>query len=150
MFHDHLNNPFESPRFSNANLNTFAERHVALLASFNGPAELLAAVRPLIDNFKLQLTDISSHEGIKQAKTVSVDELIDEIKKYISRKGGVIADTFPAASPIYQEFYPYGRSEYTQAVKKNIQVLTERFRDACINHKTELGAEIGDQMTDYA
>jgi len=150
MFHDHLNNPFDSKRISSANLTTFAEKHAALLVSFNAPPALLEATSPLIDNFKLQLTDISNQEGKKQAKTVSVDELIDEIKKYISRKGGVITDTFPADSPTYQEFYPVGRGEYTAAAKKNIQVLVERFRDACVNHKAELGEEIGNRMTAYA
>jgi len=150
MFQDHLNNPFESARISNANLSTFAEKHAALLSSFSGPPELLLALTPLINNFKLQLAEISTSEGRKQAKTVSVDDLIDEIKKFISRKGGVVADKFPADSPAYQEFYPYGRVEYTKAAKKNIQVLVERFKDACIKHKSELGDEIGQQMSAYA
>ncbi len=149
MFKDHLNNPFENARISNANLSTFAEKHAALLSSFSAPPELLSALTPLINNFKLQLTEISTSEGRKQAKTVSVDDLIDEIKKFISRKGGVVADKFPADSPAYQEFYPYGRAEYTKAAKKNIQVLVERFRDACVKYKTELGDEIGQQMSTY-
>lgn len=150
MLKGHLNNPFDSARISNANLSTFAEKHAALLTSFNGPAELLSALTPLINNFKLRLSEISTSEGRKQAKTVSVDDLIDGIKKFISRKGGVVADKFPADSPAYQEFFPYGRGEYTKARKKNIQVLVERFRDACIKYKTELGDEIGQQMSTYA
>ena len=150
MFRGHLANPFDSLRFSHANFNTFAERHIALLGSFNGSAELLAATTPIVESYKLLLTDMSSHEGRKQAKTVSVNELVKEIKKYISRKGGVVADAFPATSPTYQEFYPHGRAEYTLAAKKNIQVLVERFRDACLNHQTELGTDIGTKMTDFA
>jgi len=95
------------------------------------------------------LTNRSTYEGKKQAKTMLLNDLIKEIKKYISRKGGVISDIFHTESPSYQEFFPYGKSEYAKASKKNIQVLVERFRDACVAHQSELGDEIVEKMNAY-
>jgi len=53
MFQDHINNPFESARISNANLSTFAEKHAALLSSFSESPELLRLLPLLsiISNF---------------------------------------------------------------------------------------------------
>jgi hypothetical protein len=73
---------------------------------------------------------------------VSTNEAIANLKVYISRKEGVVADKFPKKTPVYQEFFPLGLSEYRLASNKNLQLIIERFIKAAQIHSHVVGKDI--------
>ena len=145
MFLNHLRNPFLSLQTSDANFSKLAGTHLERLKANNTAnrfESLILQTEPLYQAYITTLTTGSGTSSSKESKTVSTNEAIANLKAYISRKEGVIADKFPKKTPVYQEFFPLGLSEYRIASKKNMQVLAERFTKAAQTHATVLGKDM--------
>ncbi|MGB4774355.1 MAG: hypothetical protein WBP45_04225 [Daejeonella sp.] len=145
----HLNNPFINSRISNANFNKMAQTHLARLKANNASKQfdgLINATDPLHEEYKKALVSGSGTSSVKEVQTMSADEGIKGIRAFISRKEGVINDKFSRKSAAYQEFFPLGLSEYTQASKKNIQLITERLIKACENSEVSAINELGTEL----
>jgi hypothetical protein len=145
MFLNHLRNPFLSLQTSDANFSKLAATHLERLKANNISnrfENLILQTEPLYQAYITTLTTGSGTSSSKESKTVSTNEAIANLKTYISRKEGVIADKFPKKTPVYQEFFPLGLSEYRIASKKNLQMLAERFVKASQIHSAVLGKDI--------
>lgn len=145
MFLNHLRNPFINLQTSEANFNKLAGTHLERLKANNTGnrfESLILQTEPLYQAYISTITTSSGTSSTKESKTVSTNEAIANLKTYISRKEGVIADKFPKKTSVYQEFFPLGLSEYRLASKKNIQLLAERFIKAAQLHSATIGKEI--------
>lgn len=145
MFLNHLRNPFLNLQTSEANFNKLASTHLERLKANNTGNRfdtLILQTEPLYQAYISTLNTSSGTSSSKESKTVSTNEAIINLKAYISRKEGVIADKFPKKTPVYQEFFPMGLSEYRLSSKKNVQLLAERFIKAAQLHGSVLGKEI--------
>ncbi len=151
MISFHLNNPFIAERISNDNFNKYSSTHIErLTAGIPVPADTLYGVA-VSTIFNTMITDTqacyntwkstvdikAAETSQKEGRTISVDDSISEMKAFISRKEGVIADKYPNGSPVYEEFFPHGKTEYTTATKKSADTLFKRFNTALENHKSD-------------
>jgi hypothetical protein len=145
MFLNHLRNPFINLQTSDANFSKLAGTHLERLKANNTGNRfeaLILQTEPLYQAYINTLTAGSGSSSSKESKTVSTNDAIANVKAYISRKEGVIADKFPKKTSVYQEFFPLGLSEYRLASNKNLQLLTERFIKAAQIHSAVLGKDI--------
>jgi hypothetical protein len=65
---------------------------------------------------------------------MTVDAIMTEFKTEVSLMEGVIRNAFRNDKPGYEQFFPYGLSEYTTATKSNIELLMDRMVNACGNN----------------
>lgn len=145
MFLNHLKNPFLNAQLSETNFGKLASIHLELLKANNvhtGYTDLIAATEPLYGSFIHALSSGSGSSSIKGSKTMRSNEAIAQLKQFISRKEGVIADLFPRKSSTYQEFFPAGLMEYRLGTKANLQPLTERFIQAAHTYQNVIGNHI--------
>lgn len=148
MFLNHLRNPFLNAEISDVNFGKLASTHIERLKvsnTGNRYSNLIIATEPLYQSFVATLFTGSGSTSSKESKTMRTNEALTNLKAYIGRKEGVIADKFPRNSPLYQEFFPQGLKEYRSASKKNMQVVAGRFIKAAQTYKNDLGEEIAMQ-----
>jgi hypothetical protein len=152
-----LESPFRRLKVSRDKTFKFFEDHLNRLiqAVDNGEpfAGLVAATQLAFDNLKLSLGSYSSTLAQKESKTMTVDQVIEEFKIAIKLREANILIHFSKDSPVYQEFFPHGKTEYHQANKASIERLMTQIITAIDNHKTELGQPLLDEFlalqTDY-
>ncbi len=130
MILQHINNPFANPKISEANFDKIVDTHINRLIT-STPAALYAQMvldtPPLFQAWRTAITTEAIEKALREGRTISVNDAVKIIKAYISRKRGVIKDVFPEGTPAYEQFYPNGALEYTNATLGNLRTLTERW-----------------------
>lgn len=156
MIYKHINNPFLADRISDDNFNKLSSSHIGSLKAFvpNSTDALFAVpaagilntmitdTEACYDAWRLSADSKSSEKSKKEAKTISVDDSITELKFFISRKAGVIADKFVKGSPEYEEFFPLGLKEYSAVTKKNANTIFKRFINTLDTHKSDFDESV--------
>ena len=146
MLKHFFKNPFLNDKVSEDNFSKISLTHIERLRSNNQNNEytlLIDATEPLYTGYRKSLAAESKEISSKQGKTISVDDMIERMKEFVSRKEGVIADKFEKGTPTYEEFFPRGTHEYTIAVKKNIELLFTRFKQVCEKYGADIGEAVG-------
>jgi hypothetical protein len=145
-----LESPFRRLKVSRDKIFKFFEDHLNRLiqAVDNGEpfAGLVAATQSAFDNLKLSLGSHSSTLAQKESKTMTVDLVIEEFKTAIKLREANILIHFSKDSPVYQEFFPHGKTEYNNANKASIERLMTQIITAIDNHKSELGQPLLDEF----
>ena len=145
MISHHLKNPFANPKISEDNFGKIALANLERLKTNNQDGQFttqIEATQPLYDTYKESVSDEAYEKALREGKTISVGVAIKGMKHFVSRKEGVIADVFDGKPEIYEQFFPQGLTEYSNATKGNIDMLFKRFADACAAHAVELGDEL--------
>jgi hypothetical protein len=105
------------------------DEYTPIITIFKDP---LQGVQDEIDQVDVAL-------GIQKGKTLTVDQFIKLFKKTMREKEGVIADAvggFDSAG--YLEFYPKGKTEYSQATKTEMPKLVDRVSILAESHAGQL------------
>lgn len=143
---------FADSRISDDNMKSFCEDHIGRLAANNAGGEFTAILTAVGTAYTAYFGNMSSEEtkaAIQQSLTLANDNLIAAFKKDISKTEGLISFTYGKTSPIYQEFYPHGVTEYSTATKGNVETLATRFFDACTAHAADLPDATVTLFADY-
>lgn len=87
------------------------------------------------------ITDKDIKFAVQQSLTLSKDNIVHTFKETVQEKSGTIQGAFAGGknAPEYQEFFPLGLTEYTNATMGNIEVLINRMVTASNNHAPILG-----------
>lgn len=155
-----FSNPFlADSRFSFADKQRFSEEHVGKLTAMNSSgqygtmlADTVSAHRDYFGDF----TSVKVNEGLQQAQTQVVDELISRFKVRVSRLNKFLEANEVNKTPIYQVFFPVGVLEFSQnTIKSNAESHIDRMVSAITAHTAEAGgpsvlAEFVAFQTDYA
>ncbi len=142
-------NPFLSQKLGNGDYSKYSSLHFERMITGIPETEMLiygipvknifdsmiSGTRTKIDDFKLSIAEQSTESSQREGKTISLDDSITDMKTFISYKEGVIADKFHPGTPVYEEFYPHGKSEYRRAAKKDIETVFKRFIETLTRHK---------------
>jgi hypothetical protein len=145
-------NHFNSKRISDLNLKKFTEIHIQRLAANNGGGEFIEMITSITDAYNGyfgSLTEEDSKYAVQQGLTISVYNIVDTFKSAISRKEGLIRSQYGKDSSEYQEFFPLGVTEYSNATLANIESLMTRFVSAAARHSAVLGQALADEFTEY-
>mgnify|MGYP001607507507 CR=1 FL=1 len=135
-------NPFANPEISEDKFDNLSLTHINRLETNNQNgdfAALIAATRPLYDDFHASLTIEALDRSLKEGKTITVDGAVRLLKQFASGHQVDIAFHFREGTATYEEFYPLGVSEYLRSNKKNILRLFERFKGVIQLHTDVLG-----------
>lgn len=132
-------NPFEGQRYSIDNFKKFSEDHLARITANPGApggavAALVAPTGAAHINFFGEITDVAVSSSVQQGITKAVDQKFHAAIDFMKNQEGLIKYVFGKESPAYQEFYPYGITEYTRATKANFEELIMRFKAAATNN----------------
>lgn len=135
-------NFFNTDRISDDNLKKFAQDHIQRLTNNNGSGmftTMLTDTNNAYTSYFGKITDKDLAFAVQQSLTLSADNLMETFKSSVSQKEGLIRSTYGKDSPVYQEFFPLGLSEYGQATKANIETLMTRMVNSATAHIADLG-----------
>lgn len=146
-----VKNHFDTDRISDERFKRFSQDHVSKLYANNGGGEYTAMISPtegLYDQFVRAMQANAWGLALQQSYTLRVDQIIEQFKRLIQQKEGLIRAHFDIDSFEYQQFFPQGITQYTKASKGNIEIAMEQFILALHNNQATLGAVICQQFAD--
>ncbi|MBK9098699.1 MAG: hypothetical protein IPM14_11405 [bacterium] len=145
-------NHFNTNKISDENLRKFAEIHLQRLSANNGGgdfSQMITDVTNAYSGYFGSITDEDTKFAVQQGLTIAVENAVANFKKAVSQKEGLVRATFGKDSPQYQEFFPLGVTEYSQATLQNIEMLMNRFVNAAVAHQAQLGAALVTEFQGY-
>ena len=134
---------FDTDKLSDDKIKRYTQSHIERIRANNAANKydaMIAATLAAYEDYYGAISDESTNEAIKQAATMTVDAIITEFKAEVSFMEGVIKNAFRTNKSGYEEFFPFGLSEYTVATKSNIEMLMDRMVNACANNSGKLPA----------
>ncbi len=146
----YFESPFENIKVGKDKQFKFFEDHNSRLvqAVANGEpyAALLAATATAVENLKNSIGGQASTSAQQETKTSIVDNVIELFKTTIRKREAQVLVKFDKDNPVYLEFFPHGKGEYSHVTKASIEKLMSQFISAVSNHKTELGQPLLDEF----
>ena len=134
---------FLSTKISRERLKDFAEDHIARLNA-NNPGGIftviLTDVTTAFTNYFGDITSESLNLALQEGKTVAMNESRDALCKLISKNENLIAYQYSANMMVYQEFYPLGITEYTEADLPTLETKGKRYLDVLALHAADFTA----------
>jgi hypothetical protein len=132
---------FERTRIADNALKKFAEDHIQRLTANNGGGDFTTILNDTTNayiGYFGNITDKDLALAVQQSLTMSADNLIANFKKTVSQKEGTIKSIYGKDSPTYQEFFPQGLTEYSNATKANVETLMNRMVSSSTAHVADL------------
>ena len=148
MFKNH----FDTKEISDDKLRKFAEVHLQRLSANNGTAQFTTMITATTAAYTAYFGSITNEDtkfAIQQGLTITMRNVVDNFKKFVSQKEGIIRGNFGKESAEYQEFFPLGVDEYWQGNLQNIETLITRFVGAAERHNAALGAALQSDAENY-
>lgn len=140
-----VKNHFDTNRISEERFKKFVQDHIGRLNANNQNGQynvLIQDTTHLYNEYIQSLQNEASGMALQQSRTKSVDNIIEDFKKAIRQKEGLIRAYYDTDTPEYQEFFPRGITEYTEASKANIEIVMQQLTDALANHQNTLGTAV--------
>ena len=148
FFKNHLN----TPQISDDKLKKFTEDHLQRLVSNNSGSEfdtLIADTTTAYTTYYGAISDEGARYALQQALTKAMNNTVEAFKNAVSQKEGIIRGTFGKDAPAYQEFFPFGVTEYTHANLADIERLMDQFLTAANAHSAEVGIPFITEFQNY-
>lgn len=130
---------FDDKNLPDYKLRGFTEDHLLRLSlPANNPGgiynTLFADITLSYNAFFGKITGESTKDAISQGLTITMENAKGEALALLSRLEGLVSFKFGKNSAIYQEFYPYGMSEYHDANLPELPTLLQRYVNAASAH----------------
>jgi hypothetical protein len=145
-------NHFNTNRISDDNLRKFAEIHLQRMAAKNAGGQFSQMITDLTTaytNYFGSMTDEDTKFAVQQGLTIAVENAVENFKKAVSQKEGIVRGNFGKNSPAYQEFFPLGLTEYNKANLQNVELLMQRMVTAANAHVSDLGIPFLTEFQNY-
>jgi hypothetical protein len=145
-------NHFNTNKISDDKLRKFAEVHLQRLSANNGTAQfttMITATTAAYNAYFGSITNEDTKFAIQQGLTIAMNNVVENFKKFVSQKEGIVRGNFNKETPEYQEFFPLGLTEYSNATLANIETLISRFVGAAERHNAVLGAALQSDAENY-
>jgi len=145
-------NHFNTSKISDENLRKFAEIHLQRMAAKNGGGAfttMITDTTTAYTNYFGSITDEDTKFAVQQGLTIAMNTAVENFKKAVSQKEGLVRATFGKDAPQYQEFFPNGITEYSKATLQNIEMLMNRFVASANKYTVELGAALETEFQGY-
>ena len=145
-------NPFLDKEISIGELRNFAEHHMKALST-NNPGGIYSTILALVTSKYIAyfgtISDSDVEEGVRQALTKSVDNIIRDFKAAVSQHSGAVYSKFGKDAPQVQEFFPKGLTEYSNMTKEQAPVFFKRIAEAFTKYEPELGNDLAKLFNDF-
>ena len=136
---------FDDPNINRQQLRKFTEDHLKRMAQNNDKNlydMLLTDTKAAYEKYFGFLNDTDTNNALQQSRTKSMENIRAQFSALLGRREGLITNSFLEDSPEYQEFFPHGLTEYSNASLENIETLMNRIITAAAAHADELGANL--------
>ncbi|MEK7264369.1 MAG: hypothetical protein AAB071_07665 [Bacteroidota bacterium] len=137
-------NHFDTKKISDVHLEKFTDDHIHRLTNNNTGGKytaLITATQNAYNTYFGAMTSKDSKYSTQQAKTQTVDAIIEAFKKAVKKQEGLLSVKLDEGSPDYNKFYPQGKAEYSHATKSTVKILMERFVVFGAEYEAQLGGE---------
>jgi hypothetical protein len=119
------------------------DRHIALLET-NNPGgiytALIATSKTLRDALKTAISARDSEATEQEGSTLLMNNTFAAFQQFVRIREGLIRSTFEGDNtPQYEEFFPHGLTEYSQATLGTIETLMDRMVTKATKYELELG-----------
>ena len=145
-----LQNPFDDPNISMAELIAFATDHLQRLSANNAGGELtthIAALTSSLATVEDCVTDDQGRLGVRKARKQAKDDFRLQIPADVKRiEAGFIA-AFGADSPVLLEALPQGRTIFQTCRDDQVEVHLQTLLDAATTHQASLAPATLTQAT---
>lgn len=144
---------FNDADFSDERFSMFAEVHASRLEGNNPGGKYTPLITPtlaLSSAFKTALAEKHFLRSEREGATLTVDNVMENFKKFVLKTEQLIAYTFDKNSVVYQEFYPHGTPEYSNITKTTASDLIANMKSACQKHAASLPPAVVSQMESLA
>jgi hypothetical protein len=101
------------------------------------------------NNYFGSINDEDVKFAVQQGLTIAMNNTVENFKKAVSQKEGIVRGNFGKDSPEYQEFFPLGLTEYNKATLQNVETLMQRMVTASNVHVAELGIPFVTEFQNY-
>ncbi len=145
-------NHFNTNKISDENLRKFAEIHLQRMAAKNGGGAfttMITDTTTAYTNYFGSITDEDTKFAVQQGLTIATNTAVENFKKAVSQKEGLVRASFGKDAPQYQEFFPLVVTEYSKATLQNVEMLMNRFVTAANKYTVELGAALATEFQGY-
>jgi hypothetical protein len=136
---------YDDRELIDSRLRTFADDHIIRLAN-NNPGSIydpmIAATTAAYTAYYGAFNNELVIEAVTQGLTIATNNAATAVKNKLSNQQKYIDYTFGEGSEIYQEFFPYGMTEYHNARIDDLGSLLERYVTAANTHLTP--AQVGE------
>ncbi|MEP7171657.1 MAG: carboxypeptidase-like regulatory domain-containing protein [Bacteroidota bacterium] len=142
-FENIFKNHFDTKEISDDNIKKFTEENIQRLIANNGGGEFTTAIADTTNAYTAYFGKMSSEDilfAAQQSLTKTNDKVLADFKKMVSQKEGTVKGQYGVNSPVYQEFFPNGLTEYSNSNKSNVLTLITRMEAASTAHVADLGA----------
>ena len=144
LFENHFSSD-KMDYISDEEMKDFSQDGIGRITANNGGGLFTTILNDTVTahtNYFGAITDKDVKLAVQQSLTMSKDNIVKTFKQTVQEKSGTIQGAFAGGknAPEYQEFFPFGLTEYTNATMGNIEVLINRMVTASNNHIAELGA----------
>lgn len=144
-------NHFDTKEISDDKMKKFTEDHLQRLAA-NNPGgiydTLITETTSAYTNYFGLMSDEDLAHANQQAKTIVMNNIVEEFKNAVRQKEGLVRAHWNKDSPEYQNFFPYGLTEYGKANLANVLILMQRFETLSAENVATLGQPLADQFAD--
>ena len=133
---------FSDGKISDEKLAKFTETHIQRLAANNTDgrySRMLDDTNAAYEAYFGAITTEDTQFAVQQSYTKSMQAVFEEFRKTVSQKEGAVRSIWNTDSPTYQEFFPYGLTEYSSSTLTNVEMLMARIVAAARAHEKELG-----------
>jgi len=152
----YFENCFLLPTISQSRFRKFAADHLRRIkgAPVNPLWEaMIAQTQGKYDLYDAAFTVKDEDFNLQQGHTLNVDTIIASFKKKASQYEGAVISRYGKDSPVYQEFYPQGKTEYSTCNKTTVEGLIRRLAKAFGKYSANLGADyatkFNEMLTSY-
>jgi hypothetical protein len=119
------------------------DRHIALFET-NNPGgiytSLIATTKNLRDALKAAISARDSEGTEQEGSTILMNNAFAAFQQFVRIREGLIRSTFEGDNtPQYEEFFPQGLTEYTNATLGTIETLMDRMVTKATKYELELG-----------
>jgi hypothetical protein len=143
-------NIFDDERITPNYLARFGDDVVAKLTQNNTGSTLDVVLNPLkaaMIPLRGELGQVDTTLNLQVGKTATVDVFIEGFTQYMRDNYiNIAAKLGGDKTPAFTEFFPHGKTEYTQITKTKIPTVMDRLKTAATSHTAELGATITGQL----
>lgn len=144
-------NPFSAMNVGSDKFRKFCEIHIQRIAARNDGGKYDTMLTETTDAYTTlfgAMTDGDTKFAVQQSYTKATNSVVEEFKQKISQKEGTIRGNWNKGTSVYQEFFPLGVTEYSQATLGNVETLMNRIVTAAEAHAAELGQAFVDLFKD--
>ena len=145
-----FDNFFDAETITSTRLANFANDCLNRLTANNAGKTfdtLIGKLTPALTALHEELGEVDTTLNQRKGKTLTVDTFIEEFKNTMRNLySGIAYKLGGEKTPGFLEFYPNGKSEYTNANKTELPTLLARITAATNSHKAVLDKDITDQL----